>query len=333
MSFTSRVSTRVLVVAAVVGLTASLAGAAFAERDATSPETADNAPGPTAPGLTVSKVSGEAFGGEAEESVTFLEPVDEGSTATSIDQQALIDAIRKHDIGAVRDVLGAAGIDTVTAAGTPTQTVTLSGEAGPDPEVELPAAGGGPLKDSEDTLKIKLTGSGGSGTNVIAKDLSVVTEGWPGDTGWARSEATAHQVEGDEVFAEKVDSECRADLSGVRGSTDVEDGSYFDENGDLQRVPSHPDPNEELNDFEISESAGTIAFHLVDSIVANAQDKDPNAITVTGLVEKARFDVVDNSTNPPTPFLSFEFEMRIAQSHCDIHPDPVVQVAEPKFTG
>ena len=323
-------------IGAVVALTGSLsalpvAGEEATGQDATSQEAADNAPGPTAPGLTVSKVSGEAFGGEAE--LFFGIDLVAPEAAAQLDKQALIDAMRTHDLGAVEEVLKAAGVDI--AAGT-AALETQSGEVGPDPEVELPATGGGPIKDSEDELTIKLTGSLGSDTFTVAKDLSVVTEGWPGDTGWSRSEADAHEVDGFLFDADKVDSECRADLSGVRASTDIQEGEYFDENDVLHKAPQHPDPNEELNDFAIDDpvtingAPGTL--HFESSVVVNAEDKDEHSITVTGAIEKFRFVAFPNS-DPSAPVFDEEFEMRIAQSHCDIHPDPVVQVVEPKFTG
>jgi hypothetical protein len=328
MSFSSRALRRVLVIGAVVALTGSLGALPVAGQDATGQEAADNAPGPTVPGLTVSRVSGEAFGGEAEFSFGIDIRTTDAAT-TSPDNQAIIEALRTHDVAAIEDALKAAGVDI--AAGT-AALESISGEGGPDPEVELPATGGGPIKDSEDELKFKITGSLGSDSFLVAKDLSVVTQGWPGDTGWSRSEATAHEVDGFVFDADKVDSECRADLSGVTGSTDIEEGTYVDENLDDQKAPKHPDPNEELVDAEFTESGGGTTAVFEFSLVVNAQDKDENSITVTGAVEKFKIDVFDDAA-PSTPFLSEHFEMSTAQSHCDIHPDPVVQVVEPKFTG
>ncbi len=122
----------------------------------------------------------------------------------------------------------------------------MSGEVGPDPEVELPATGGGPLKDSEDALEDQahvIDGSPDPTRSRSRRISAVVTEGWPGDTGWARSEANAHDVEGFFIDADKVDSECRADLSGVTGSTDIADGTYFDDNFDISCTgPGAPGP-------------------------------------------------------------------------------------------
>ena len=171
----------------------------------------------------------------------------------------------------------------------------------------------------------------------LATDLSVVTEGWPGDTGWSRSEAKAHEIDGFILTADKVESECSADLSGVKASTEIEEGQYDDENTDNLDAPKHPDPNEELVDFE-DEIHGTFSdgspgtARTVLSLVVNKQDKDENSITVTGAVEEFRL-VEFRDADPSHPVFDIHFEMSTAQSHCDIHPDPVVQVVEPKFTG
>ena len=77
---------------------------------------------------------------------------------------------------------------------------------------------------------------------------------------------------------------------------------------------------------------GDVTVHIKQHLVVNEQDRDDNSITVTGVVEHTVLEVFEPS-DLTTPFLSEDFEMKIAQSHCDIHPDPVVQVVEPKFTG
>ena len=320
---------RVLVIGAVVALTGSLSALPVAGQDATSPEPADNAPGPTAPGLTVSKVSGEAFGHEAEYSL--LEQFVETGVVTSSDKQALVDALHGHDFGTVKSAYKAAGVDSAAAT-----VFTESGEVGPDPEVELPATGGGPIKDSEDVLKVTLSGSDGSRSFPVATDLGVVTEGWPGDTGWARTEAKAEEVVGFNTRTDTIDSECRADLSGVTGSTDIQDGQYLDENFDIKDMPEHPDANDELVDldqeFHFTINGQPATERLEYSVVVNKQDKDESSITVTGLVEHFK-DVAFFDADPSNPVFDQRYEASTAQSHCDIHPDPVVQVVEPKFTG
>ena len=323
----SRGARRLLIVSAIAALTTSFAALPVAGQEAT--DATDEPQGIEVPGLEVSAVSGNAFGGEVEFRIAG-----EAVPAMSLDVKALTDAITSGDGAAMHALLESAGITgSVDAAA----FFEEQDEVGPDPEVELPPEGGGPLKDSEGSLKLTIEGS----TFPVAEDLEVETEGATGSTGFARSEATAENVDALIAVADKIDTECSADLTGIRGSTRIEDGEFedfddFDGTGPptIRDIPEHPDANEVLTDEDLEFDNGSgehVRFKVF--IVVNEQDEDANALTVTGL--RVRVDVEVRDTSDPTLPVVFseDLEASFAQSHCDLHVDPVVQVVEPKFTG
>jgi hypothetical protein len=302
---------RAVTIAAVVALTGALAGPAGSQ------STIDEPHGVAVPGLEAAKVSGEAFGGRVTfffAGINVVSPVAAGGPAST------------GTPGFLPESLAALGVHVAVA------NPDISAEAGPDPEVELPSTGGGPLKDEADTLKLRYSDGH---SLVIAKGLVVKTQGAIGEAGYAHTESDLSDVIGGLMFAEKIDTECDADLTGVRGSTEIDDGIHA--TVDLigaAKIPQHPDPNEELADFEFDDVfSPTEVVHVSYSLVANEQDKDDHSITVTGVHERFSATLTD-PTNPSVPPVVLErTETHFGQSHCDIDPVPVAPVVEPKFTG
>ncbi len=309
----SRTMSRAVTIAAVVALGAVFAGPAGSQT------TTDEPPhGVAVPGLTSDKVSGEASG------VRAVLRLNEAFITAS----AALSSSGANTPGFGKDLIAAAvsGADAHAAI----SGSIFESEAGFDPEVELPAAGGGPVKDEED--KVLLDGPFGPIT--LATDLSVKTQGAIGDTGYADSESTVHEANGPGLSADEVDVECGADLTGVRGSTEVKEGEHETATFGAAKIPNRPDPNEELADFTIDEpDTPTSVIHFSYELIANEQDKDDHSITVTGLHEKLLITSTD-PTNPSAPPVELEFvETWFGRAHCDIDPVAAALVVEPKFTG
>jgi hypothetical protein len=286
----------------------------------------DSAIGVAVPGLTVTTVSGEAFGGEAEieitSNVTVRPSASAAAEAGGFDITALFDAVRTGDLTPFHDLLQSEGV-AAAAAG------AQHFEVGPEPDVELPSDGG-VRKESEDSLDLDVKGV----KLPLAEDLHVETEGAIGDTGFARTEVDTEDTGGFTFFAKKLDTECRADLAGVEASTTIDDGRQLDESGtNIVDMPEHPDENEVLLDVTLEEVASpSLTIRVTAFLIANEQDDDPNAITVNGAREHFRVDFIDTLA-PIAPTEFADFKATFAHAHCDVHPDPVVQVVEPTFTG
>jgi len=315
---TSRTVVRGLAVAAVVALTGALgAGPAVSQ----TPSADDEPHGVVVAGLTSNEVSGEAQGARVFDRLN-LDAIITPAAA------ALAPKIGGATPGFWKSFVADAGAHAAAGSATGTDV----GEVGFAPEVELPAQGGGPLKDDKD--KLVLEQPGGLGPVTIAKDLTVETQGAIGDAGYAHSESTLHDVVGALMNADKLEVDCDADLTSVHGSTEVDDGTHADSNFNAARIPDHPDPNEEVADFTIDEPfSPTEVDHLHYQLVANEQDKDDHSITVTGLHEKLTVTATD-PTNPSAPPVEIQFiETRYGQAHCDIHPVAAAVTVEPTFTG
>jgi len=314
---------RVLVVGALVALTATLGAGPVAGQDES-----EEPGGVAVPGLEVAQVSGEATGGEAEETISGDLTMSAGTA------KELTTALLSGDTATVSTILA-----SITATGT-TGLVTVEGSAGPDPHVKLPATGGGPLGDSEETLDLEYD----DGTSFpIAEDLDVETQGATGATGYARSEAAAEHVDAYLGGADKISTECHADLGGVTATTTVDDGGYYDLDGwdgnsepPIEDIDEHPDVDEELIDFDETFTTTTpnqlVEFEAF--LIANEQEEDAHAITVTGLRVEANIKVLD-VTNPAAPVVLYidDIEASFAVSHCDVVPAGQAVVVEPRFTG
>ena len=315
----SRTMSRAITIAAVVALSAVFAVPAGSQT------TTDEPPhGVAVPGLTSDKVSGEAQGVRA---VLRVNEALITSAAALSSSGAGSDGTAP---GFVKDLVAAA-VSQADAHAAISSSIFKS-EAGFDPEVELPSQGGGPLKDEAD--KVTLESPFRLQPIILATDLSVSTQGAIGDTGYSHSESIAHETNAPGSFAEEIDVECGADLTGVRGWTEVKDGEHETSTFGSAKIPNRPDPNEELADFTVDEPAGgTLIGHFHYELVANEQDKDDHSITVTGLHEKLVISTTD-SANPSAPPVELEFvETWYGRAHCDIDPVPVAPVVEPKFTG
>jgi hypothetical protein len=303
--------TRAFALAAVVAVSSAFAAPAGSQ------STVDEPQGVAVPGLEAAKVSGEAFGGRVTALFSGVEllasAAASGPTSTGTP-------------GFMKDFLEALGVHVAVG------TLEIRAEAGPDPEVELPATGGGPLQDEDESLTLRYSDGH---SLVIAKDLAVTTQGAIGATGYAHTESDLSDVIGAFMFAEKIDTECDADLTGVRGSTEFDDGLYAsDDLSGIGKISQHPEPNEELADFEFDELISpTELVHVSYSLVVNEQDKDDHAITVTGVHERFSATLTD-PTNPSAPPVEVESaETRYGRSHCDIEPVAAAPVVEPTFTG
>ena len=116
---------------------------------------------------------------------------------------------------------------TVKTAGTGS-TLSFHDEVGPEPHVKLPSGGGGPLSDREETVHLKFFDVP---VRLFARS-KVETEGSTGPDGSAESSAKAAHL-GDNSFIDEIESECRAQLGDVDGSTDIESSrlsaDYFPE--------------------------------------------------------------------------------------------------------
>ena len=309
----SRTMSRAVTIAAVVALGAVFAGPAGSQT------TTDEPPhGVAVPGLTSDKVSGEASGVRAVLRLNEAFITASAALSSSGAQHARVrqGPHRRGRVGrrrARRDL-----------------RVDLRVGGRLRPRGRAPAAGGGPVKDEED--KVLLDGPFGPIT--LATDLSVKTQGAIGDTGYAHSESTLHEANGRGLSADEVDVECGADLTGVRGSTEVKEGEHETATFGAAKIPNRPDPNEELADFTIDEpDTPTSVIHFSYELIANEQDKDDHSITVTGLHEKLLITSTD-PTNPSAPPVELEFvETWFGRAHCDIDPVAAALVVEPKFTG
>jgi hypothetical protein len=331
----ARLWRRMIVIGALVGLTTWVGAAPLSAglgdqpaKDATTQkEGAAEVQGVGVPGLTVSKVSGEAFGGQVTLTLRGLFGGDGAATALATPGGPGSDFAQQI----LHDAAAAAG----SGSGL---TVTVHGSAGPDPEVELPGNGGGPIVDDEGQLIFTYDVSSTPRSFPIAHDLKVETQGAVGDAGYSHTEAKAEDVIGFFPDMHQIDSECGADLTGVRGTTEVDDGTYadFDSTGHFiatKHMPDHPDANEELVDLDFHVVDGSFDTHIEYSVVLNEQDTDAHAITVTGYHESLHERQVDTSLPGAPTVATFDFEARFAQSHCDVHADPVAPVVEPTFTG
>jgi hypothetical protein len=100
-------------------------------------------------------------------------------------------------------------------------------------------------------------------------------------------------------------------------------------------MPEHPNCNTVLIDgtFPLPTSDPDVVIRATAFLIVNEQDKDENAITVTGAREHTKLEVIDTSGAAPVVVVTSDFEDTYAQSHGDIGPAPVVVVVEPKFTG
>lgn len=312
-----RTLARAITIAAVVALSA-----VFAVPAGSQSATTDEPPhGVAVPGLTADKVSGEAQGARATLRLDLASIIASADAASAA-------GIGDTTPGFAKNFFAGAASDAGAHAAV--SSSILSSEVGFDPEVELPALGGGPLKDQEDSVKLE----GPFGPFSIAKDLVVKTQGAIGDTGYSHSESTVHETNGPGESADEVDVECSADLTGVRGSTEVKEGDHLTSTFGTAKIPNQPDPNEELADFTIDvPGLGTIITHFSYQLVANEQDKDDHSITITGLHENFRITTTDTA-NPSAPPVELErAETWFGRAHCDIDPVTTALVVEPKFTG
>lgn len=131
--------------------------------------------------------------------------------------------------------------------------ITLFGaeqpEAGPEPEVILPAAGGNETATAPSAEVVF-----GPATFFTSGPLEVTTEGTTGPTGSVTSSATIQTINtsGDEVFtAASASSTCTATEDDVTGSTTITGGTLRTSEGDpavegdetLVDVPTNPAPN------------------------------------------------------------------------------------------
>jgi hypothetical protein len=290
----------------------------------------------------VAQVSGEATGchTEIEANIALLQ----GGAVTAQDVAAqassFLGQIPTGGTGYLNDLL--AGLQgqinnqaaKVTAADSEGEDALFHQEAGPVPTVKLPWQGGGPVTDEEGDCTLDLFGL----IHIpLAGDLKVGTEGAIGAQGFAHTEAQSSDNLGLIYTADEVDTECVADLSGLKAWTQINDGQYEDIDLDnaasqLKDIPENPDPNEELIDVEFKEVDPTdptsfLTFEL--SLTANEQDKSDNAINVTGLHSKLAIGL----TIAGQEVFSLTVDGIKDQSHCDLHPESAPLTAEPKFTG
>ena len=301
----SRLPSQVAIVCAVVLLTGvGAAQGVGAEEEA----------GNHATNAEVVSVSGEAFGAHVE--------IDALLAPGTLDSSALLAAARTGDVATVR-ALAAARLGEISAANGVVPTPFHS-EAGPEPEVELPSSGGGPLSDSEDELDIQDTDE----TLNIYDRSEVETEGRLGRDGFATTSAEVSGLGGDN-FIEELEVECRADLEDVDGSTSIE--SPFTE------FPKHPDPDtviEEFDETETDPSNPNLFVRARFRQVVNVQDEDDDAITVDAYTEHLTIEFFDLSQSPD-PIEFYDFDATVGHVHCDVEAavpaTPVV--VEPTFTG
>lgn len=309
MSLSSHISSRALVIAGVVAVTASLGAVPVAGQDTT-----DDAHGAAVPGLEVGKVSGEAFGAEAEFEALFID-------SGPVDLSALLTAARIGDTITTQGILAAAVSNVAAANGS---NLTFHDELEPEPEVELPREGGGPISDSEEGLDVLVEGEPLN----IADEAEVETEGRVGATGYAESSAAASGL-GDSDFIDEIETECHADLDELEGSTRID--------SDSDVFPEHPDENTVIEDVtqEITDPGNPnvfLRFRFLQIVNEQDEDEDENTITVNGYREVFNIEIFD-TTQGPDPIEFERFEATVGHVHCDIVPAPVVTVVQPTFTG
>jgi len=290
-----------------VALTASLGVVPVAGEDST-----DEPHGTAVPGLEVVKVSGEAFGAEGEFEALLID-------TGSVDLSALLTAARIGDTTTSHGILEAAVSNVAASNGS---NLTFHDEVGPEPEVELPREGGGPISDSEQGLDLDVEGVPLN----IADEAEVETEGRVGAKGFAESSATASGL-GNNDFIDEIETECRADLAELEGSTRIV--------SDSDQFPKHPEENTVLEDVteEVTNPGNPnqfVRFHFLQ--IVNEQDEDDDAITVNGYREVLNVELFD-TTQGSDPIEFERFEATAGHVHCDIVPAPVVTVVQPTFTG
>ncbi len=119
-------------------------------------------------------------------------------------------------------------------------------EAGPEPQVTLPAAGGNETATAPSAEVVF-----GPATIFTSGPLDVTTEGTTGPTGSVTSTTTIQNINtsGQEVFtADDVSSTCTASESGVSGSTTITNGTILthaqaeDHSEGVVDVPTNPEP-------------------------------------------------------------------------------------------
>jgi hypothetical protein len=257
----------------------------------------------------VSEVSGGAFGAVAEirsDLVVLPAP----STI-----EALVQAAYDEDAAAATTALAETDLQEAPGEG---GTVVIS--AGPAPEVELPAEGGGPFTDSLATFEV----DGGQ----IAGLAEVSTEGELGTSGFAASSATLAELDVLGILgAELVSTECSADLDETVGSTSllnaggIISGAFPDD-----PAPNTPSPFNTNTTIPVGIDGTTITVEYQTTL--NEQVSDGTELIVNGLhvFLSIRVDPEGAGVGDPELVL-LEVEGIASQSRCgvveaDIPPDP-----------